>query len=299
MIGTFYSVKNRLGKALEQAMEDLITKLQKGYRKPFDVDMANLEDGKERKVMHIIQDKISLPTESPRLSRTRLLNRLTRSLAACNSTVINGRAGSGKTLLAADFARRCGRQIAWYKVDASDSDPRVFFHYLIASIREHRPNFYDHWLEQWLKLFATGDIPLLAESFVYELLQHTGEPLLIVLDDLHRIYDEDWVMPFFSRLAPLLPAEAHLMILGRILPPAPLWRMRSKQTLSVIDELSLAFTLEETASLCVSQGVSEAAAAEIYQQSRGRAMQVQALIRQRGSSDPCGTCGHLPQQVFV
>lgn len=294
-------------------MEILTAHLQKGYskrrkcsaagriadRKRFDIDLPKLKDAKEKKVMHIIQDKISLPAESPHLSRTRLLNRLTRSLASCHTTVINGRAGSGKTLLASDFARRCGRRIAWYKVDASDSDPRVFFHYLIASIRQHRADFCDRWLEQWLNLFTTADIPLLAESFVYELLEHGGEPLLIVLDDLHRIYDEEWVVPFFSRLAPLLPAEAHLMMLSRILPPAPLWRMRSKQTLSVIDESSLAFTLEETASLCVSLGVGESAAPAIYQQTRGRAAQVQALIRQCGSSDQRGACGHLPQQVFV
>jgi LuxR family maltose regulon positive regulatory protein len=261
--------------------------------------LANLQEGKERKVMQIIQDKISLPAEPPRLSRTRLLNRLTRSLTSCNSTVINGRAGSGKTLLAADFAKHCGRKIAWYKVDASDSDPRVFFHYLIASIRQHRADFCNRWLEQWLGIFTTTDIPLLAESFVYELLEHSGEPLLIVLDDLHRIYDEEWVVSFFSRLAPLLPAEAHLMILGRILPPAPLWRMRSKQTLSVLDEASLAFTMEETASLCRSYGLNETAAADIYQQSRGRASQVHALIQGCDTGNQRGARGQLPQQVFA
>src|SRR5690242_3968782 len=138
--------------------------------------------------MQIIQDKISVPGESPRISRMRLLNRLTGSLATCHSTVINGRAGSGKTLLAADFAKHCGRRIAWYKVDASDSDPRVFFHYLIASIGQHRPDFCKQWLGEWLDLLTTADIPMLAESIVYDLLEQGGEPLLIVLDDLHRIY---------------------------------------------------------------------------------------------------------------
>ncbi|MBI3651688.1 MAG: hypothetical protein HY231_11780 [Acidobacteria bacterium] len=249
--------------------------------------------------MQIIQEKISLPTELPRLSRPRLFNRLTRSLAACNSTVINGRAGSGKTLLAADFARRCGRQIAWYKVDAADSDPRVFFHYLLASIRRHRPAFCQQWLDQWLNLFTTADIPLLAESFVYELLEHSGEPLLIILDDLHLIYDEEWVVPFFSRLAPLLPAEAHLMILGRILPPAPLWRMRSKQTLSVVDEASLAFNLEETAQLCEGYGLGETVAAEIFQQSRGRAAQVHNLAKRYSGNHHRSVGGRLPQRVFA
>jgi LuxR family maltose regulon positive regulatory protein len=250
-------------------------------------------------LMQLILDKISLPAQSPRISRPRLLNKLSRSLATCNSTVVNGRAGTGKTLLAADFARHCGRSVAWYKVDASDSDPQVFFQYLIASVSQHRPNFCKTWLKHSLKNVTRTDIPQLAESFVYELLQHTGNPLLLVIDDLHLVYDEEWVVPFFSRLAPLLPAEAHLLILGRILPPAPLWRMRSKQTLSVIDESSLAFTLEEATLLCASYGVCESAVAEIYEQSRGRAAQLKALAKRISVNGQRGVCNSLPHQLYA
>lgn len=249
--------------------------------------------------MRLILDKISQPAQSPRISRPRLLNKLSRSLASCNSTVINGRAGTGKTLLAADFARRCGRSVAWYKVDASDSDPHIFFQYLIASVRHHRPNFCKGWLDRSLKNVTKTDIPQLAESFVYELLQHTGNPLLLVIDDLHLVYDEEWVVPFFSRLAPLLPAEAHLMILGRILPPAPLWRMRSKQTLSVIDEPSLTFTLEEAGLLCASYGVCESMVTEIYDQSRGRAAQLKALAKRAGVNGQRTVCNSLPHQLYA
>jgi LuxR family transcriptional regulator, maltose regulon positive regulatory protein len=249
--------------------------------------------------MQLILDKISLPPQAPRISRPRLLNKLSHSLASCNSTVINGRAGTGKTLLAADFARRCGRSVAWYKVDASDSDPRIFFQYLIASICKHRPNFCKGGLGNSLKKVTKADIPQLAESFVYELLQLPGNPLLLVIDDLHLVYDEEWVVPFFSRLAPLLPQEAHLMILGRILPPAPLWRMRSKQTLSVIDESSLAFTLEEAAMLCDSYGVCVSVAAEIFEQTRGRAAQIKTLAKRISANGQRKVCNRLPQQVYV
>jgi LuxR family transcriptional regulator, maltose regulon positive regulatory protein len=247
--------------------------------------------------MQLILDKISVPTESPRISRPRLLNKLSRSLTSCNSTVINGRAGTGKTLLATEFARRSGRNVAWYKVDASDSDPQVFFQYLITSISEHRPNFGKAWLDQWLKKVTKADIPQLAESLVYELLKDKEAPLLMVIDDLHLLYDEEWVVPFISRLVPLLPAEAHLMIVGRILPPAPLWRMRSKQMLSVIEEPSLAFTLEETLALCDSYGVSESAASEIFEQTRGRAFQITILAKRNAANNQRKTSSRLPQQI--
>src|ERR1700682_3754460 len=73
----------------------------------------------------LIREKITVPGTCPRISRPRLLEVLGRSLASCASTIVSGRAGTGKTSLAIDFARRCGRRVAWYKVDAADSNPKV------------------------------------------------------------------------------------------------------------------------------------------------------------------------------
>jgi LuxR family maltose regulon positive regulatory protein len=123
------------------------------------------------------------------------------------------------------------------------------------------------------------DIPVLAEAFVYELLERRGEPLLIVIDDLHLVYDAEWVVPFFRRLLPLLPAEAHMLITGRSLPPAPLWRMRSKQTLCVIEEPTLSFTELEAKRLFASYGLTDAQAIAALKQTRGRASTLDALGR--------------------
>lgn len=229
--------------------------------------------------MQIILDKITTPPERPRVSRTRLLNMLHGSLANCTSTIINGRAGTGKTLLAADFARRSGRRISWYKVDASDGDLRVFFKYLVESVRKWRPAFGQQALMQMVRSAALEDIPVLAEAFVYELLEQKGEPLLIVIDDLHLVYDSDWVVPFFRRLLPLLPVEAHMLITGRSLPPAPLWRMRSKQTLCVIEEPTLLFTKLEATRLFASYALSQAQASAALNQTHGRALTLDAMAR--------------------
>lgn len=221
--------------------------------------------------MQLILDKIRVPSERPRLSRTRLLGLLHGSLTSCTSTIINGRAGTGKTLLATEFARRCGRRVSWYKVDSSDSDLRVFFKYLVESVRRERPGFGEHALLPLLESATIEDMPLLAEGFVFELLESGGEPLLIVIDDLHLVYDEEWVVPFFRRLLPLLPTEAHMLITGRSLPPAPLWRMRSKQMLCVIEEPTLSFTQQEATRLFESYELSEAHADVALGHSRGRA----------------------------
>jgi LuxR family maltose regulon positive regulatory protein len=230
--------------------------------------------------MPLILDKITTPAEAPRISRTRLLSTLHGSLQSCTSTIVNGRAGTGKTLLAADFARRCGRAVAWYKIDASDAELNIFFNYLVAAVGQHRPGFGEQTLLPMVENATLEDIPLLAEAFVYELLETSGsEPLLIVLDDLHLVYDAEWVVPFFRRLLPLLPAEAHMMITGRSLPPAPLWRMRSKQTLCVVEESVMAFTLKEAEKLFASYNLAEERAEGALRQARGRASVLDAIAR--------------------
>ena len=98
-----------------------------------------------------------------------------------------------------------------------------------------------------------------------------GEPLLIVIEDLHLVCDSDWLVPFFKRLMPLLPADVHLLITSRTMPPAPLWRMRSKQTLSVIDEETLAFTWQEATLLFKRYGLTPEHASIALDHTHGRA----------------------------
>jgi LuxR family maltose regulon positive regulatory protein len=230
--------------------------------------------------MPLILDKITTPAEAPRVSRPRLLGTLHGSLQGCTSTIINGRAGTGKTLLASDFAQRCGRAVAWYKIDASDTELGIFFNYLAGTVSRHRAGFGEQTLMPMVESATIEDIPVLAEAFVYELLETSaGEPLLIVLDDLHLVYDAEWVVPFFRRLLPLLPSEAHVLITGRSLPPAPLWRMRSKQTLCVVEEAVLAFTEKEAEKLMESYGLAPERAEAALQQSRGRASVLDAIAR--------------------
>ena len=184
--------------------------------------------------------------------------------------------------------------MAWYKVDASDIEPSVFFKYLVESIRQWRPMFGQETLMQMVEAATLDDIPMLAEAFVYELLEQKGEPLLIVIDDLHLIYDAEWVVPFFRRLLPLLPAEAHMLITGRSLPPAPLWRMRSKQTLCVIEEPSLAFTKHEATKLFASYGLHQAQAVAALNQTHGRASTLDEMARLLSEDGNASTKEKLP-----
>jgi len=219
----------------------------------------------------LIFDKLDIPPDQARIRRTRLLSVLAENLASCNSTVLIGRAGVGKTSLVADFARTCQRDVAWYKVDAPDADLRLFMTYLVAAIRERRPGFGKTTVAPLIENAEPEQVPLLAEAFIYELLQSNAQPLLIIIEDLHLVCDAEWLVPLFKRILPLLPADVHLLITSRTMPPAPLWRMRSKQTLAVVDENMLCFSRPEAIELFESFGLSAEQACIALDHTHGRA----------------------------
>lgn len=221
--------------------------------------------------MELILEKILTPSPINSLRRQRLHNLLKQSMASGTSTILSGRAGTGKTVLALDFAEDSGREVAWYKVDAPDNEIRFFFHYLVASIRAQRPRFGIGSLLSMVNQANPENISIFAEAFVYELERSPGVPLLIVIDDLHQVCDAKWLVPFFGRLLPLLPADVHMLITSRAIPPAPLWRMRSKQTLVVVDEEGLAFTRGEAVELFQKEGLSPEQAWLAFEHTHGRA----------------------------
>jgi LuxR family transcriptional regulator, maltose regulon positive regulatory protein len=220
---------------------------------------------------HFIHEKIAIPAAIQRTSRLRLLKLLAENLVSANATIVNGRAGTGKTALVADFARHAGRTVAWYKVDAADSDLRSFCEYLAASIRLQRPAIDSDRLLELTDTIESDRAELLAEGFVFQLSDPKSEPLLIIIEDLHLVYDAEWVVPFFRRLLPLLPTNVHVLITCRSLPPTPLWRLRSKQMLQVMEETELAFTVDEAVALFETYGLTEEHARLAWGQTNGRA----------------------------
>ena len=239
------------------------------------------EELRQRQLIH---EKTVVPDGLPPVSRLRLLRLLEENLEKYNATIINGRAGSGKTMLAADFARRVRRPVSWYKVDAADGDLRVFYEYLLASVRLRRPSI-DERLLELTEAVKNDNAAMLAEALVFQLSEAQDEPLLIVIEDLHLVYDADWVVPFFRRLLPLLPADLHLLITCRSMPPAPLWRLRSKQMLRVLDETEMAFTFDEAVDLFKTYGLGEEHARVGLRLTNGRAATIANFANTPGCAE--------------
>jgi ATP/maltotriose-dependent transcriptional regulator MalT len=232
-----------------------------------DVDPGNsfrrLADGEK---MQTLTEKLSVPYVNGHLPRARLDGLLKRSLNQVGAVLVTGRAGTGKTSMAANLVQHYQRKV-WYAVEASDSDWNIFSHYLTKGIWGNSRN---------------DDIPDVRD-LVDKLMTEaptSDNPRLIVLDDLHHVFDAKWFNDFFGAiLQTASPATTHLLFLARSKPALPLWRLRSKQALAVIDEKVIAFDQAETAAFCENAGVSPGDFGRLHTESFGRIGKLKALVQ--------------------
>lgn len=206
--------------------------------------------GEQRRTseLPLIAAKLRLPDAAEGVARIPLIELLERSVRIYSGTLLIGRAGSGKTALAAELARKVPKAV-WYSIDAGDADWGVFSRYFQATVlgavqgvassagpAEHTP----------LEMFAGLLTRLDARSHQW--------PALMVLDGVDHLFDSKWFAEFFAMLMASLPPHAHVLVLSRTRPPTPLWRLRSKQVINVVDERLLAFSLAETEKLFALHG---------------------------------------------
>jgi ATP/maltotriose-dependent transcriptional regulator MalT len=213
----------------------------------------------------IIEEKLRLPAVGSIVSRKRLLELLDKSIEQYGATLVSGRAGTGKTTLAAEFALT-QKKALWYTIEPADADWREFSSAFLACLFDkQRPNS---------ATFGTDH----SEASISNLLSYTFsriarqrvKPRLIVLDNVHHLFDAEWFSDFFKQLVISLDTNARLLMLCRSKPNAPLWRLRSKQMLNVIDETMLELTEQEALEIGLTRGVSKEIALSILKRSYGR-----------------------------
>src|SRR6185369_14897950 len=241
----------------------------------------------EREGVHILKEKLEIPHCEGLIERPRLIEKLEKSLSQFAATLVSGRAGTGKTSIAAAYART-RKRVAWFTVESSDVDWNVFASYLAASVQ--RVTESEKAAGDSLHA-VTNSSPAAMARFLYvvasvlETDEKDDRPLL-VLDGIHHLFDADWFGGFFDILQPSLSATADVPLLCRSRPPNPLWRLRSKQQLDVIDEKTLVFDRDETVLLLKQVGRSKAEAARIHAETFGRVSKLLPFVSGGKSSKP-------------
>jgi LuxR family transcriptional regulator, maltose regulon positive regulatory protein len=209
--------------------------------------------------IHLFADKLRVPTVKNHLPRPRLIELLEKSGEQFGATLLTGRAETGKTVLAADFAEKY-KKTFWYRIEAAETDWHLFSRYFAEMFGEDYEQFSD----------AGEEIIVFVEQLLAKVSAKTEKPILIVLDDVHNVFDAEWFAEFFVALLYMLSPNIHLLLLSRTKPPQPLWRLRSKQVLGVIDEKLLAFNLDETKEFFIQQGIPVSFVLKAHSESFGR-----------------------------
>ncbi len=228
---------------------------------------------------HLLEDKILTPDLAGIIERPRLTGLLERSARTHPATLITGRTGSGKTALAAGFVR--GRNAAWLRLEPSENDWCTFARYLEAAILRRTGRDPSSGSIRW-------STPKADRIKVIDLLGSmpsagSASFSVVVIDDLHHVFDTEWFVDIFTLMILAVPEAMHLLLLSRSKPPNPLWRLRSKQMLGVIDEAQLAFTPQEAVDLFTRYGLSRYKAVDAQTREYGRASRMMDSVTARGA----------------
>ena len=230
--------------------------------------------------------KLDPPEVSAVVPRRRLFNLLDKA----PGTIIwlQGPPGAGKTTLAASYAEYRQGRLLWYRFDAADADPAVFFSLFAAAARRrlgrHRP----------LPAYGPeclGDLPAFARTYFRATLPAGSRDrlTLLVFDDMHVLPEASPTTRVLTALCEALPAGSRCLCLSRRRPPAAWGGLVRSGRLFAPEAQALRFDTAETARLARRHGRAEAERLdELIAVSEGWAAALTLLLRQGAAGSVAG-----------
>jgi LuxR family maltose regulon positive regulatory protein len=193
----------------------------------------------------ILESKLTpAPTRPGLVPRDNLLDWLEAS-AATPVMAISAPAGYGKTMLAAEWARRDPRPFVWLSVDRHDNDPAVLLTYLAVGLDRVEP----------LDPSVLGVLASRGTSVAQAVMPRLGAalsskalPVVVVLDDVHLLSDQEG-LDALAVLVDHLPPGSQLVMTSRGEPPLPVARWRAEGRLAELGPGELAMRPVEAGSL--------------------------------------------------
>jgi LuxR family transcriptional regulator, maltose regulon positive regulatory protein len=199
----------------------------------------------------ILESKLAPALGRPGIvPRGGLLDRLEAS-AATPVVAICAPAGYGKTVLAADWAKRDPRPFVWLSVDRQDNDPAVLLTYIAVGLDRAEP----------INPAVLGALASRGVSVTRMVLPLLGAalsskalPVVLVLDDVHLLHDQE-SLAAVAVLVDHLPQGSQLVVTSQGEPPLPIVRWRAEGRLAEFGPEDLAMTPKEAGLLLRAAGV--------------------------------------------
>jgi LuxR family maltose regulon positive regulatory protein len=217
--------------------------------------------------------------------RARLVRRLDDSVADFGITLVAGFAGSGKTVLLAEFARsQHSGSVAWLSCDVTDADPVHFWTALVGALRAFGPSIGTDALDL---LDADGQLGSDAiASLVNDLFVLDGVRV-VVIDDVHLVARA--ALGSLGEFLERLPVGIRIVLSARSDPRLPLHRWRAGGRLNELRAAELRMAPSEVAQFlgAVGVAVSPEDAAALAERTEGWAAGVQlAALSMRHEPEP-------------
>ncbi len=237
------------------------------------------------------------PTLSRALvARPRLLDAL-RSASDRRLAVVHGPTGFGKTTLAAQWCAEVtasGGSVAWLTVDSEDDNVVWFLSHLIEAIRAARPALARE-LGDLLEEHGDEAGRFVLTSLINDI-DRRGEQLTVVIDDWHRVADQNTQAALRFLIESSSPV-LRILVTSRRQTGLPMSSMRARDELVEIDTAALRFTAEEAYALLVELGgldLDRGDVEDLTESTGGWAAALQlAALSMRGSEDPGMLIGQL------
>ncbi|SMF97354.1 Transcriptional regulatory protein, C terminal [Methylomagnum ishizawai] len=224
--------------------------------------------------------------------RQRLFTALDHARAGCSTLWIDAPPGAGKSVLAAGYMEARGGTGLWFQIDAGDSDPATFFHYLGLAVRHSVPG--TPGLPKLGPEYAQGKAAF-ARNFFRELYARLPAPFIVVFDNYEALLADSPLHELLRLGLEEIPPGGVVLVLSRAAPPAAMARLRVHRAMACLGWDALRLDLAETAALARIAGhdLDEASTQRLHARAEGWAAGT-VLLLDRAEPPACG--GPLDRQ---
>ncbi|RKX83347.1 MAG: hypothetical protein DRP57_08085 [Spirochaetes bacterium] len=179
--------------------------------------------------------------------------RLYRYLTDRRIVLIVGKAGQGKSTLAAEFLKNERKKYLWYNFDKTDRDAKNFISKLSYGLRQilNNTGLNNKDNSKEIDIITESDNDNIWNILIKESKKVYLNDYYLILDNFHILTGAEDTCSTVSGLMRGLPENMHIIILSRFYPKLSLSRIRSEKELTEITNEDLAFTQQEVFDLFV------------------------------------------------